>query len=542
MLSRDSGSVMPLYIMIVLLMIMLAAPLYSCGSSGEKPKDERITVRLAAPQNAYIEDFDANMYKLWLEEQTGLDLEITWLPDKDAEQIVKMALATGDGLPDAYIGFGSQSLFRNPGIQEYGESGAIIPLDGFIEEYGDNTKKLFAELPEYHIRDLMTSADGHIYYMPGFSSSVITMYRNVMWVNKGWLDALGLDVPKTTDEFRDMLFAFKNMDPNRNGTLDEIPFAGTETFYSKNVYDFLFNAFIYNNEENTRLLLENGIVGFAPVRDEWREALKYMRGLYDDGLISPLSFTQDDQQMKQMANDPRDILGAFMSPGVTYTILQNSDEIMERYIGIGPLSGPDGVKLSTVHTPIPRPNGVITAVCKNPVEVFKLFDLMLSEEACLMGRYGEKSVDWDFAEPGDTSIYGTPATIHIYNQLWNTPQNKHLMQICPYVSRPKYSGGVTWNGDIADGEYINAQAALQYRDFEPEEFVGALAFTPEEEAGIKEVRIGIEKYIKETIIDFIVGKRDIYDDAEWEAYVNGFIDLELEAFLRVAQTAYDRQM
>ena len=493
----------------------------SCAGKGEEPEDEqRITVRLAAPQNAYIEDFVTNMYKLWLEAQAGLKLEITWLPEKDAEQIVKMALATGVGLPDAYIGFGSQSLFRNPGIQEYGASGAIIPLDGFIEEYGDNTKKLFAELPEYTIRDLMTSADGHIYYMPGFSSSVITRYRNVMWVNKGWLDALGLDAPETTEEFQEMLLAFKNLDPNGNGVPDEIPLAGTEAFYSKNVYDFLFNAFIYNNGENTRILLENGAVGFAPVRDEWREALKYMHGLYTEGLISPLSFTQDDQQMKQMANDPRDILGAFMSPGVTYTILQNSAEIMERYVGIGPLEGPAGVKLSTVHIPVPRPNGVITAACENPTEVFKLFDLMLSEEACLMGRYGEKGLDWDFAEPGELSIYGTPATIRIHNQLWNTPQNKHLMQICPYVSRPKYSGGVTWNGDMADGEYINAQAALRYRDFEPEEFVGSLAYTPEEEAAIKEVRAGIETYIKETVVDFITGKRDIYNDAEWDDYLN----------------------
>ena len=88
----------------------------SCGDSINGAEADIVTVRLAAPQNAYIEDFDTNLYKLWLEEQTGLKLEMTWYPEKDAEQIVKLALSTGQDLPDAYIGFGSMELFKNPNV------------------------------------------------------------------------------------------------------------------------------------------------------------------------------------------------------------------------------------------------------------------------------------------------------------------------------------------------------------------------------------------------------------------------------------------
>lgn len=524
----------------LILASILCSTLISCSSSESGKPDERITVRLAAPQNGNIQDFETNSYKLWLEEQAGLKLEITWLPLEDAEQIVSQQLLSGEGLPDAYIGFGSNNVFSSANLQSYAEQGSIIPLDTLIEEHGANAKKLFDELPEYHIRALMTSADGHIYYMPGFSSSVITRYRQVMWVNKGWLDALNLNIPTTTEAFHDMLIAFKNGDPNGNGIPDEIPLCGTESSYAKQGYDFLINAFIYNNEKNARLLLDDGVIGFAPIRNEWREALRFMRGLYDEGLYSPLSFTQDDQQFKQMANDPRDILGAFTSPGISYTALQNSPESMERYVGIGPLRGPDGVQLASVSIPLPKPNGVITSACKHPEEIFKLFDLMLSEEACLMGRYGEQGVDWAFAEPDDISIYGTPATIRVINQLWNTPQNKHLMQIGPYVSRPKYSGGVTWDGTTTDGEYKNAQAALLYQDFEPDEFIGALVYTPEEETQIQTIRVDIEAYVKESIIDFITRKRDVSSDAEWQAYLGEFDALGLAEFLRTVQTAYDR--
>ncbi|HBU13025.1 MAG TPA: hypothetical protein DEB31_09990 [Clostridiales bacterium] len=241
-----------------------------------------------------------------------------------------------------------------------------------------------------------------------------------------------------------------------------------------------------------------------------------------------------------MANDPRDLLGAFLSPGITLTVQQNSPEVLERYVGIEPLTGPEGVKLSTIFTPMPKPNGVITSACQHPEEVFKLFDLMLSEEACLMGRYGTQGEDWDFAGDGDVSIYGTPATIRIINQLWNTTQNKHICQIGPYVSRPRFSSGVTWDGNTTDGEYMNAQAALLYNDHAPEETIGALIFTPEEEAAIRASRSMIDAHVKSTIVDFITGKRDIHDDAQWAEYVLEFEDMGLAAFLQTAQAAYDR--
>jgi putative aldouronate transport system substrate-binding protein len=258
-------------------------------------------------------------------------------------------------------------------------------------------------------------------------------------------------------------------------------------------------------------------------------------------LYSPLSFTQDDQQLNQMANDTQDILGAFLSPGISLTVYQNSPEIMERYVAIAPLSGPAGARSTTVFTSLPRPNGVITSACEHPEEVFKLFDLMLSEEACLMGRYGEQGVDWDFAGEDEISIYGTPATIRIINQIWNTPQNKHLAQIVPYVSRPKYSGGVTWNGSTTDGEYMNAQGALLNQRYSPQEYVTAIIYTPEEEAQLAPLRTAIENHLQQTIIAFITGARDIHDDGEWQSYLQEFELLGLQEFIVAAQTAWDRQ-
>ncbi len=521
------------YLIIGMMLLLLA----SCVMQTQPEPVKEIT--LCAPQNAFIEDFETNDYKLWLEQKTGLKIKMNWLPEKEAEELVRTALLTGQNLPDAYVGFDSYSIFSYENLQELGQQGVIFPLDAMIEQYGENTKAVWEELAEYDVKEQMTSADGHIYFMPGFSYSTITRYRQIMWINKGWLDALDLPVPTTTEEFADTLRAFKTLDPNGNGENDEIPFAGTQDYMGKQGYDYLFNSFIYNNEKNAWLLLENGMLDFAPIRPQWREALIYINALYEEGLFSPLSFMQNDSQMKQMATDANDILGAFTSPGITYTVQQNSPELLSRYVGIAPLKGPDGVQLATVSIPLPKANGIILSAGKYPEEVFKLFDLMLSEEACLMGRYGKRGVDWDFADEGAVSIYGTPATIKIINQLWNTSQNKHLKQIGPYISRPKYSGGVTWDDTLTDGEYMNAQAAMLYTPYEPEEFVGTIIYSPEAKRSIQNIRTQIERYTEQSIEDFVTGKRDIHNDDTWDRYVVKFEELGLDAFLRVSQTAYD---
>ena len=45
-----------------------------------------------------------------------------------------------------------------------------------------------------------------------------------MFINKTWLDNLGLEVPTTLGELKDVLIAFRDNDANGNGdTTDEIP-------------------------------------------------------------------------------------------------------------------------------------------------------------------------------------------------------------------------------------------------------------------------------------------------------------------------------
>jgi putative aldouronate transport system substrate-binding protein len=71
-----------------------------------------------------------------------------------------------------------------------------------------------------------------------------------MWINTEFLKNVGLSAPRTPDEFRAMLIAFRDKDANGNGDpKDEIPFAGANEYgvYSAKVDTYLMSAFVYDD-------------------------------------------------------------------------------------------------------------------------------------------------------------------------------------------------------------------------------------------------------------------------------------------------------
>ena len=96
-----------------------------------------------------------------------------------------------------------------------------------------------------------------------------------MWINKTWLENLGLEMPTTTEEFENVLKAFKDQDPNGNGVADETPLSGSITGWNTGVENPLLCAFLYNDGSSSsyRVNLEDGKVSFAPSMDKFKEGL-----------------------------------------------------------------------------------------------------------------------------------------------------------------------------------------------------------------------------------------------------------------------------
>src|SRR5690606_16000187 len=114
-----------------------------------------------------------------------------------------------------------------------------------------------------------------------------------LWIYKPWLDALGLEMPTTTDELLAVYRAFKEQDPNGNGNADEIPLmSATDTWTGAamnrgSLDPYFMGSFLYNPGEPWLVLNEEGRVDFSANKDAWREGLKFLNQLYAEGLIAP---------------------------------------------------------------------------------------------------------------------------------------------------------------------------------------------------------------------------------------------------------------
>ena len=505
---------------------------------GATTSSEVITIGI--PSNPYIQDISTNYYKEWLENQTGLELQFIMIPQDYTAEYLDQMFQSGNIPVDAIFSFpcDDDTAAVNSVLQEYGSKGYIIPLNKYIDN-SPLMQELFANFSLYNLKKVMTAPDGNLYYMPGLDTSIAEKCPQILWINQSWLKALDLKIPETLEEFEAALTAFQTGDPNGNGKNDEIPLAGSMDTVSEQSYNFIINSFIYNDSDNCRMMVKDGSVAFAPLTTEWRKAIQYLHDLYQEKCMDSFQFSLTHQQLVQLANDPRNLLGAFTSSGITDVLLSSSPELMSNFVRVSPLGGENGSPYVAVKTPLPKPNGIITSSCENPDDVFRLFELMMTRKAFLIGRYGQQGVDWQYAESSDIDIFGKQAVIKVKNQLQNKVQNKQLLESGPFYAYAEYTDGVAWNGIESDQEYINARAYNLYRSYRPAEYITTIVYEEYPSLHLQENQKNISDYTDACLIKFIKGEWDPYNDATWEEYLSEYQILGIDELIPAVQNSYN---
>ena len=136
----------------LLLMLCLLSTAVTAGAAvtpkGKFPvTDEPITLSVAVPVNAKVENIHTNAYTLFLEENSGINLEIVELSASDAATQVNTIMLSGD-LPDAFMGYN----FGYDELASYADAGYLLPLDEYIEAYGDEYR---FSLPSRYLMSLI---------------------------------------------------------------------------------------------------------------------------------------------------------------------------------------------------------------------------------------------------------------------------------------------------------------------------------------------------------------------------------------------------
>ena len=235
-------------------------------------------------------------YIKYVEEKTGVRPEFIaspWGGGVEYTQKLQTMLASGD-IPDAFRPYNG---IENMVISQ----GAALALDELLPKYAPN---LWKSLPE-EVWNIVraNSADGKIYYIP----SVQQANDRGLIVRKDWLDTLGLEIPKTQEQFVDMLVAFRDGDPNGNGEADEIPTSGREL---GRWFDHIFAMYgVAMFEGFPEWDIYDGKLQNAAVQPNMKAALAFARELYKEKLLDNETFlNKADVWLGKITNDK---VGAF---------------------------------------------------------------------------------------------------------------------------------------------------------------------------------------------------------------------------------------
>ena len=542
---------------------LLTAALFASGSqdassavkaeltpSGTYPiVTEKIELSVFTPADGAVIDFETNEFTRWLEDKTNIHINFEVSPEDAVKEKITLLLASGD-YPDIFM---RTYIDMTPDLEaRYGiEEKIFLPLNDLIESSAPNLKKLLDENPD--LKGMITHIDGNIYSLPRINDCFHCRMPIKMWVNKTWLDKAGMDIPETTDEFYKMLKYFKEHDMNGNGDPDdEIPFAGArerEGWY-ETLDSFVMNSFVQDNGDNLRLLERNGEIFSIANTNEYRKGLEYLAGLYEEGLIYGPSFTQKHEQLRQLANLPDVLIGAFQA-GHNQMLLNAVSDLDRyvQYVPIAPLKGPAGVRQPAYFPDSAYRTGqfVITDKCESPEAAMRWIDTFYTIDTAIREseRGGIEGVHFRWAEPGEIGMNGEPALYETLVPPSIEPQNYNWQNGSFYPSEFRL-GMVTDQSIDPYSEYGLEKLLFQTTKNLYEPYINfdvriapTLKLTTDEAENVSTIKVELQNYIESSKTNFIMGRNSL--DTEWEQYLAGLNRIGLNDYIEIMQKAYDRQ-
>jgi len=264
--------------------VMLLA---SCGivpiaALGPKESNSERTALTVEVFDRSVPGYNAtdNFMTEWIHERVaedlGFDIEFYAVPRTEEVEKLNLLLATG-GAPDLSF------TYSEAAVSSYIRNGGLTDLTDLLPAYAPRVQEyLGASLLDYG------KWDGRQWTIP--AKRVFTGSHSG-FIRQDWLDALGLSVPTTQEEFYDVLVAFRDEDPGNTGG-KVIPFGLT---LDPNNIDWtsrlLVDSFITTTDPEDLACMERWTL------PGYKEGIRFLNRLYNDGLVSPnFALDKDGQQ------------------------------------------------------------------------------------------------------------------------------------------------------------------------------------------------------------------------------------------------------
>ena len=263
---------------VLALVALLSMSLFANGTAENKVQsDKPVTITMwynAAVTEAGPLPDDWVGFKI-IKDELNIDLKLSVLPSNVSDQDVKIqAAGAGNNLPDIF-------KVSRPVLENLVKQGLVAELDDdFYKAMPNRTAKYYSD------PDTMNNAsiNGKNY---GMSVPLSTKANEGLVIRKDWLDNLGLSVPTTLEELREVMKAFTFNDPDGNGKNDTYGYGAfvesnslLKGYPGSRLYPLMgaFNvAGLWSMSSST--------LGLNVFRPEFYDIMVYIKSICDEGLI-----------------------------------------------------------------------------------------------------------------------------------------------------------------------------------------------------------------------------------------------------------------
>ena len=527
-----------------ILALCLALSLAACGGGGStntaELKDntyvsgfpivkDKVKLKILTTKQPFQLDYDKMPFTTYYEDLSNVEIEwelCGW--GSEATEKIQLDFFSGS-MPDVVSV--TNGMFTDAMIDQFSAAGQLVDLEPYLEEWAPNIKKLMDMEPDSY--GMCRGSDGKLYSLPRIvlADDNHMLYGNKCYIRKTWLDALGLEMPKTTEEYYKVLKAFKEGDPNGNGKADEIPL----------VFQLLqaevFTNWGINISDLSSYMMRDQVTGkwaYAPATDNMRDCLAFYNRLYNENLLSQKVIGEPGRltSMVQSGN-----VGVFYNLA-NFTVCDY--DLAKEYVILPPL---DTGKYPTVcyyggFDPIMPNNLVISSSCKNVETALRWFDYFYTP-------LGSKLLSDGI--PGDGHTYritedGKTEWLRDFNDsdTGTTPGGQIAYGYAPYFDEYYLPHDVP-ESEMTELEvftkYLMPSCLEAYDGFIPKYELKYPRKSAELNELLSDYGKPLNEYALNMMISFLIGVKNV--NSEWGTYITELKRMNMDEIVREYQKAYD---
>lgn len=494
----------------------------------EKPTYTIATVRWT---DSWPTDFLESGIMKELEEKAGINIEWQVYYNSDWAEQKSLILASGN-LPDAFLG----SITLNASDMAQNKANFIEITDYVNEKNMPNLMEAFERDPE--LKAVCTGRDGKIYSLPKKLPLRPEVCGDIFYINKEWLDRLGLEVPTTYMELADVLQQFATKDADGDGDPNnEIAYSNSasSTLLSTDLRTILspFGTMV-SRADNYMGLDGEGKPVFMPVQENYKEAVKWMHDLWEKGILDPEYFTQDSSMYNSKLQSEG---GAQIGMFHAWTADAMAGVNAGQFVPLEAVEGPNGehyVENASNFLDIADRELVITKECKDPEKLLAWADAFYTDLASMQTMYGSISDGcitdngdgtYSVNEPEDGASLDTEAWSWSLREFGPKYMNPEFYD---KVSLPETQGdGVKLKEDQINGKYVTDDRNIGFP---------MVQYTDEEQERLTALGTDIYRYCEAQYGHWVV---DGGIDEEWEDYLQQLNDMGVQELIDIQNTAFE---